>query len=206
MSNKNEGPCPTFNICKLQVKAGDSNTTRLRNHQITLETRRDMKRLSASSTTLLLAMMIHPIIINNNNYLLLDNTFFTAANINQSKCRLDSKNKCRKDIIMATAEYIDNDLRLLDSMDDLEFILHKIIIIIIINTSFSAAARQLMSVMSLGSAGNLISAERSCILLETVDMFLVFLHNNYWSFLGIVVCLTIYVACWLAVYWEPVGN
>ena len=45
---------------------------------------------------------------------------------------------------MATAECIDNDLRLLeDSMDDLEFILQ--IIIIIINTS-SAAARQLMSV------------------------------------------------------------
>ena len=106
---------------------------------------------------------------------------------------------------MATAECIDNDLRLLeDSMNDLEFILQ--IIIIIINTS-SAAARQLMSVMGLGSAGNLISAKRSCILLETVDMFLVFLHNNYWSFPGIVVCLTIYyVACWLAVYWEPVGN
>ena len=104
---------------------------------------------------------------------------------------------------MATAECIDNDLRLLDSMDDLEFILQKMIII---NTSSSAAARQLMSVMGLGSAGNLISAKRSCILLETVDMFLVFLHNNYWSFLGIVVCLTIYVACWLAVYWEPVGN
>ena len=103
---------------------------------------------------------------------------------------------------MATAEYFDNDLRLLDSMDDLEFILQKIIIII--NTSSSAAARQLMSVMGLGSAGNLISANRSCILLETVDMFLVFLHNNCWSFLGIVVCLTIYVACWLAVYWEPV--
>ena len=79
---------------------------------------------------------------------------------------------------MATAECIDNDLRLLeDSMNDLEFILQ--IIIIIINTS-SAAARQLMSVMGLGSAGNLISAKRSCILLETVDMFLVFLHNNYW--------------------------
>ena len=104
---------------------------------------------------------------------------------------------------MATAECIDNDLRLLDSMDDLEFILQKMIII---NTSSSAAARQLMSVMGLGSAGNLISAKRSCILLETVDMFLVFLHNNYWSFLGIVVCLSIYVACWLAVYWEPVGN
>ena len=81
---------------------------------------------------------------------------------------------------MATAEYIYNDLRLLDSMDDLEFTLQKIIIIIIINTSSSAAARQLMSVMGLGSAGNLISAKRSCILLETVDMFLVFLHNNYW--------------------------
>ena len=75
---------------------------------------------------------------------------------------------------MATAEYIDNDLRLLDSMDDLELILQKIIIIII-NTS-SAAARQLMSVMGLGGAGNLISAKRSCILLETVDMFLVFLQ------------------------------
>ena len=54
-------------------------------------------------------MMTHPIIINNNN------TFFTAANINQSKCRLDSKNKCHKDIIMALAKYIDNDLRLLDT-------------------------------------------------------------------------------------------
>ena len=107
---------------------------------------------------------------------------------------------------MVTAEYIDSDLRLLDSMDDLEFTLQKIIIII--NTSSSTAARQLMSVMSLGSVGNLISAESSCILLETVDMFLVFLHNNYWSFPGIVVvCLTIYyVACWLAVYWEPVSN
>ena len=35
------------------------------------------------------------------------------------------QNKCHKDIIMATAEYIDNDLRLLDSMDDLEFTLQK---------------------------------------------------------------------------------
>ena len=106
---------------------------------------------------------------------------------------------------MATAECIDNDLRLLeDSMDDLEFIL-QIIIIIIINTSSSAAARQLMSVMGLGSAGNLISAKRSCSLLKTVDMFLVFLHKN-WSFPGIVVCLIMYVSCWLVVYWEPVGN
>ena len=50
---------------------------------------------------------------------------------------------------MAIAKYIDNDLRLLDSMDDPEFILQQIIIIII-NTSY-AAARELMSVMSLGS-------------------------------------------------------
>ena len=51
MSNKDEGLYLTFYICKLQVKAGDSNTTRLRNHQITLEPRKDMKRLSTSSTT-----------------------------------------------------------------------------------------------------------------------------------------------------------
>ena len=51
MSNEAEGLYPTFNICKLQVKAGDSNTTRLRNHQITLETRRDMKRLTTTSSS-----------------------------------------------------------------------------------------------------------------------------------------------------------
>ena len=49
--NKDEGLYLTFNICKLQVEAGDSNTTRLRNHQISLETRRDMKRLSTSSSS-----------------------------------------------------------------------------------------------------------------------------------------------------------
>ena len=51
MSNKDEGLYSTINICKLQVKAGDSNTTRLRKHQITLETRKDIKRLSTSSST-----------------------------------------------------------------------------------------------------------------------------------------------------------
>ena len=45
------------------------------------------------------------------------------------KCRLDSKSKCHKDIIMAIAKYIDNDLSLLDSVDDPEFILQMIIII-----------------------------------------------------------------------------
>ena len=57
---------------------------------------------------------------------------------------------------MVIAKYIDNDLRLLDSVDDPEFILLQIIIIIIIiiiNThSSSAAARQLMLVMGLGSS------------------------------------------------------
>ena len=51
---------------------------------------------------------------------------------------------------MAIAKCIDNDLRLLDSVDDPEFIL-QIIIIIIINT-YSAPARQLMSVMGLGNS------------------------------------------------------
>ena len=125
--------------------------------------------------------------------------------MNQSKCRLDSKNKCHKDIIMATAEYIDNDLRLLDSMDDLEFILQKIIIIIIIiNTSSSAAARQLMSVMGLGSAGNFISAKRSCILLETVDMFLVFLHNNYWYCGLFDYSCSLLASCLLGTSWQLV--
>ena len=51
---------------------------------------------------------------------------------------------------MAIAKYIDNDLRLLDSMNDAEFILQKILIIII-NDITSAAARQLISVMNIGS-------------------------------------------------------
>ena len=54
---------------------------------------------------------------------------------------------------MAIAKCIDNDLRLLDSVDDPEFILQMmiIIIIIIINTS-SVAATQLMSEMGLESS------------------------------------------------------
>ena len=52
---------------------------------------------------------------------------------------------------MAIAKCIDNDLRLLDSVDDPEFILQMMIIIIIINI-YPAAARQLMSVMGLGNS------------------------------------------------------
>ena len=49
---------------------------------------------------------------------------------------------------MAIAKCIDNDLRLLDSVDDPEFIQQMIIII----NTYSAAARQLMSVMGLGNS------------------------------------------------------
>ena len=42
---------PAFNICKLQVKAGDSNTANLRNHQIALEIRKDRMGLSTSRST-----------------------------------------------------------------------------------------------------------------------------------------------------------
>ena len=50
---------------------------------------------------------------------------------------------------MAIVKCIDNDLRLLDNVDDPEFILQMIIIII---NTYSAAARQLMSVMGLGNS------------------------------------------------------
>ena len=53
---------------------------------------------------------------------------------------------------MAIAKCIDNDLRLLDSVDAPEFILQMMIIIIIIINIYPAAARQLMSVMGLGSS------------------------------------------------------
>ena len=108
---------------------------------------------------------------------------------------------------MATAKCIDNDLRLLeDSMDDFEFILQ--IIIIIINTSSFAAARQLMSVMGVGSAGNLISAKRSCILLETVDMFLVFFAQlqvfpQYCGLFDYLLC-SLLASCLLGTSWQLV--
>ena len=119
---------------------------------------------------------------------------------------------------MAIVKYIDNDLRLQSSVDDPEFIQ------IIINYNsysltwskdyehgfLSSAAKQQMSVIGtlmpwkqlLLAAGNL---KWSWIFVEEFWHAFGLFHKN-WFFASIGVCLVIYVACWLVVYWEPVGN